>query len=235
MDGFLKNISASFSQMGSTLTFVAIIIICLLYFLKAPLGELIKGIKVKNYNDVKIATRKIRELWSHDLFITTKEVVKKVNSMRFTTYENFDDSKTRLLRILVSTQIEHFNKRMKDFIKREDVDKMNGQELKYVIVHELRASTRESNEKSKIRFMEMGVSEKDARYLIFEYDHFRDEVQSGFIERIESITTNDNYYCNYDRMSSVFEVLAMGLYLIPKDSVTACNNINGKFRKYNFD
>ena len=68
MDGFLKNISASFSQMGGTLTFVAIIIICLLYFLKAPLGELIKGIKVKNYNDVKIATRKYEMFAMKEVF-----------------------------------------------------------------------------------------------------------------------------------------------------------------------
>ena len=65
-----------------------------------------------------------------------------------------------------------------------------------------------------------------------EYEIFRSNIADGFTERVESITTNDNYHCNFDRLSAVFEVLALGLYLIPRDAKTACSAINGKFLKY---
>ncbi len=134
--------------------------------------------------------------------------------------------------MVIENQLNYFHKAMKDFIKKECIDNFDGQKLKYIITEVLRGITTQYNEKSVLEFTKMGITEDDAIFLVNEYGYFRDEVQEGFFERIDSITTNANYYNNYDRLSAVFEVLAMGLYLIPKDSLTACNNINGRFKKY---
>ena len=229
MEKLVEHFSNSFSEMGSTLTFVAIIIILFMVIFKNSLSQVISKVKFNKKNTVK---KKVRDLWSHDLFITTSLVKSKVNAIDFTTHGELDVVKSKLLKRLISNQLESFNERVMDFINKDCIDNFDGQKLKFLITEVLRAGTVEYNQKTKNEFLEMGISKDDADFLIGRYGNFRDEVQEGFFDRIDSITTNANYSNNYDRLSAVFEVLAMGLYLIPKDSVSACNNINGRFSKY---
>jgi len=235
MGDLFKSLGDSFSQMGSALTFFAIVIIVAMYIFKGPISELIKKIRFKAGRNIKSKNKEVKDLWSHDLFLTAEEVRRKVNTIKFTTYGDYDEAKTKLLRILVNFQIDYFIKNLKQLIKGSDMDKLDGQDLKYTLIKKLTNSVDQHNEATLEKLISLGIREDDTKYLIDEYDFFREEVMRGFVERIESITTNDNYHCNYDRLSAVFEVLAMGLYLIPKDCITACNRINGKFRKYKVD
>jgi hypothetical protein len=219
--------------MGASLTFVAIIIITLAFIFKGSIVELVKKIRLgKSAYQGASKNRRVKDLWSHDLFMTVDAVKKKVEPIRFTTHGEYDSAKSKLLKMLINNQLDNFKKRMKEFILKDCIDNFDGQKLKFIITDTLRSGTIEYNEKTLNEFTEMGVRAEDGRFLIDEYGFFRDEVQEGFFERIDSITTNANYYNNYDRLSAVFEVLAMGLYLIPKDSKAACNNMNGRFKKY---
>lgn len=233
MEKVIEHLSNSFSEMGSTLTFVAIVLILFMIIFKKTISQVIGKIKIDRINYVKDRSkRKVKDLWSHDLFITVGLVKKKVNSINFTTHGEIDPIKSKLLKLLISNQLDNFKDRMKSFIDRDCIDNFDGQKLKFLITEVLNEGRLEYNKKSKGEFLEMGIEKEDADFLMKEYASFRDEVQEGFFDRIDSITTNVNYYNNYDRLSAVFEVLAMGLYLIPKDSIAACNNINGRFKKY---
>lgn len=233
MENIIKHLSHSFSEMGSVLTFVAIILIALMFIYKTPISEAIKKFRInRNLRKQAPKNKKVKDLWSHDLFLTVDTIKNKMHPVRFTTHGEYDAVKTKLLKALINNQLDNFHKRMKDFINKECIDNFDGQKLKYLMTEALKKGTREYNEKSRLQFIEMGISEEDAVFLIYEYGYFRDEVLDGILERIDSITTNENYNSNFDRLSAVFEVLAMGLYLIPKDSRTACNNINGRFKKY---
>lgn len=232
MENIIKHLSNSFSEMGATLTFVAIILILFMFIFKTPISQIIGKIKLGGIRNKDRNKRKVKDLWSHDLFITISLVKKKVNAIEFTTHGEYDIVKSKLLKTLIGHQLDNFKSRMIDFINKECIDNFDGQRLKYLITEVITSGTKEYNKISKTEFLEMGVSNEDAQFLIDEYNDFRDEVQEGFFDRIDSITTNANYYNNYDRLSAVFEVLAMGLYLIPKDSISACNQINGRFKKY---
>jgi hypothetical protein len=230
MEKIIEHLSNSFSEMGSTLTFVAIIIIIFMIVFKKSISQIIVKLKIN-----KIRSRnsmKVKDLWSHDLFITVGLVKKKIDAINFTTHGEKDDVKSKLLKLLISNQLDNFKVRMREFISRECIDNFDGQKLKYLMTEILTEGRAEYNQKSKNQFLEMGIEKEDAEFLIKEYGSFRDEVQEGFFDRIDSITTNVNYSNNHDRLSAVFEVLAMGLYLIPKDSMIACNSINGRFKKY---
>tara|TARA_R110002051_G_scaffold232908_1_gene294576 strand:+ start:217 stop:924 length:708 start_codon:yes stop_codon:yes gene_type:complete len=231
MEKLVEHFSNSFSEMGSTLTFVAIIIILFMVIFKNSLSQVIAKIKLGGTERAK-SKKRVKDLWSHDLFITVGLVKKKVNAIDFTTHGEVDTIKSKLLKRLISNQLESFSERVRGFINKDCIDSFDGQKLKFLITEVLRTGTVEYNQKTKNEFLEMGISKDDADFLIDRYGNFRDEVQEGFFDRIDSITTNVNYSNNYDRLSAVFEVLAMGLYLIPKDSISACNNINGRFSKY---
>ena len=232
MDELFRGMSSSFSEMGSVLTASVIVIVVALYLFRKQWSESIKGVKLNRKKKLINKRRLVKDLWSHDLFITAESVKKKVSAIRFTTHGEYDVVKTKLLKILVENQLNSFTKSMKEFIKRDCIDNFEGQRLKFTLTEVLRHGVERYNKETSEQFIRMGVSKEDADFLIGEYEYFRDEIQEGFIDRIDSITTNDNYNSNYDRLSAVFEVLAMGLYLIPKDSVTACNRINGRFKAY---
>lgn len=233
MEDIIKTIGSSFSEMGALLTFLAILTISIMTIFKKSISKKIEEMKlVKGVEKNKVKKRFVKDLWSHDIFITIEVVKAKIAPMRFTTHGEYDEIKTKLLKILINNQIDNFQKRLSEFINKDKIDELDGQKLKFSITENIKNGAKEYNTKSKKEFISLGITEEDATFLIDEYGYFRDEVQSGVFERVDSITTNSNYYNNYDRMSAVFEVLAMGLFLIPKDSQAACNNINGRFRKY---
>ena len=234
MEEIVKYFGNSFSEMGSSLTFLSIITISIMFIFKRPISEKIDKIRLRGkvIGGSELKLRYVRDLWSHDLFMTVESIKSKVDKIRFTTYGEYDVAKSKLLKVLIKNQLDVFYKRLKGYIGKDSIDGYDEQKLKYTLTEILKKGSIEYNEISRNSFVEMGVTEEDANFLINEYGYFRDEVQEGVFDRIDSITTNSNYYNNYDRLSAVFEVLAMGLYLIPKDSQAACNRINGRFKKY---
>ena len=223
---FLKDIAGSFGKLSPILTFLLILFLVVFYFLKDTINEVLKALLTRKKKS------KIANLKNHDVFITLQQVKKKIDKIEFTTHGEIDKNKTSLLRQLIDIKIKTTNEYLNEFLTRKNVANYSGQELKFEIDSLLRRLVREYNQEAIHAFVKRNILKADAEYLVEAFEEFRADIMEGYIERIESISTNDDYNSNYDRISAILEVFALGLYVIPKDAVNACNKMNGRFLKY---
>lgn len=68
--------------------------------------------------------------------------------------------------------------------------------------------------------------------MIDKYEEHRQYIVDGFIERLDSISINKDYNCNFEKLSAILEVVALSLYVIPRDVKHAMNSVNGRYVKY---
>jgi hypothetical protein len=201
------------------LTFAVII----LYIFKDTIND-----KIKDWRRVK----KIIDLTSHDVFLTTENVRTIIKRIEFTTKGKPDVMKTKVLHHLIDLKIDTVNKKFNELLNDSNIDSCSGQSLKFKVITCLTNIVKEYNDQAFKDFVSWGISESDAKFAIDAYEDFRKDIVDAFLERLESISTNDDYNTNYDKMSSILEVVAISLYLIPKDAKNAFDLINGKFSKY---
>ena len=194
-----------------------------LYIFKDTINE-----KIKSWRKSK----KIEILTSHDVFLTTENVRTIIKRIEFTTKGSPDVMKTKVLHHLIDLKIDTVNLRFKELLMDSDVDDCSGQSLKFKVISCLTNIVKEYNDQALKDIVSWGISEADAKFAIDAYEDFRKDIVDAFLERLESISTNDDYNTNYDKMSSILEVVAISLYLIPKDAKNAFDLINGKFYKY---
>lgn len=229
---FLKDIVGSFGTITPTNTFIVILLIIIFlapfYFLKDTIAELIKG--WFSYKKPKI--RKTSEVKYHDIFNLIDKIKTKINAIQYTTHGEYDISKTILIAKLINNQLDITHTVLMCLINKEGIDNIDNQQLKFEVIGAIKNANQRYNEQSKLEFLEMGVSLKDVDFLLDEYAKFRDDVFEGFIDRVESISSNNVYTTNFHRISASFEVIAMGLHLIARDSIYTCSQINGRFKKY---
>lgn len=223
---FLNDIAKSFGTLTPNLTFIVIMTIIILYFLKDAIVQFIQDVKIWKRK------KKVKNLINHDVFITADVVKDKVKRISFTTHGQDDKVKTKLLQFLIEIKIESLKELLRKFLHQEGVEKYNGQKLKFEVNKVLLDLVTDYSSESHSQFIEMGVSPEDSKFLIDSFESFREDIMDGYIERIESISTNEDYNSNYDRISAMLEVIALGLFVIPKDATNACDFINGRFLKY---
>lgn len=231
---FLKDITSSFSTITPTNTFILLLLVVLVfapfYYLKEPIAEILKN----RFTFKKPKTRKVYEAKYHDIFNVIDQVKITVDAIEYTTHGEYDVSKTILIAKLINTQLVKTKKALLELINKDGIDDMDNQQLKFEVIEALKTANEYYNKKTYLEFLEMGVSTDDADFLLKEYAKFRDDVFNGFIERVESISSNNVYTTNFHRISASFEVIAMGLYLIARDSKYTCSLINGRFKNYEF-
>lgn len=231
---FLKHITSNLSTITPTNTFIILLIVVLIawpiYLLKDTISELLKN----RFTFKKPKTRKVHEAQYHDIFNVIDQVKITVDAIEYTTHGEYDVSKTILIAKLINTQLVKTKKALLELIQKEGIDEMDNQQLKFEVIEALKKANEYYNQKTYLQFLEMGVSAVDAEFLLKEYAKFRDDVFNGFIERVESISSNNVYTTNFHRVSASFEVIAMGLYLIARDSKYTCSLINGRFKNYKF-
>lgn len=229
---FLKDIVGSFGTITPTNTFILLLLIILVlapfYFLKDTIAELLKG--WFSYKKPKI--RKVSEAKYHDIFNLINQVKTKIEAIEYTTKGVYDPTKSVLIHLLIGNQLQETRKALLCLISFEGIDEMDNQQLKYEMIRKLTKANKTYNDNTYLQFVEMGVSSEDAHFLLEEYAKFRDDVMDGFLDRVESISSNNVYTTNFHRLSASFEVIALGLHLIAKDSIYTCGNINGRYLKY---
>lgn len=230
---FLKDIVSSFGQISSFNTFIIVLIIVLLlipiYIFKDTISFLIKNW----FSFKRPRKRVVLEARYHDIFNVIEQVKAKISAIKYTTHGDYDAAKSKLIIELICTQLEETKKSLIKLINVENIDEIDNQQLKFEVIRSLRSANERYNNSAHLRFLELGVSKDDSKFLLSEYAKFRDDVFDGFIERVESISSNDVYTTNFHRVSASFEVVAMGLHLIARDSIYTCSQINGRFKKYN--
>lgn len=220
---FLKDISESFGKMTPLLTFIFLITALVLYMFKDTIIEFVKNWRKK---------KSIKNLEYHDVHATADSVLEKMHDIDFTTKGEIDVFKTQLLHELVKLNISVLKKYLEELLNRKGLSDYSGQRLKHEINMMFANVENEYCAQADTSFRQKGITPVDSRYLIKSYESFRKDVTEGFHERVESITTNADYASNYDRISAIFEVIAISLYIIPKDAKNACDKMNGRFTKY---
>ena len=109
------------------------------------------------------------------------------------------------------------------------------EELKGLCFDTVTVATKNYLNKTKIHFLECGISNKDADYVIDLFERWRLETITSVQNRINSVFSSKYHQSKYENLLAVLELISMAIDLIPKDGIGAFNSFNGKFKniKYN--
>ena len=226
MDG-LSFIKDSFGQMNGFLTFMFLVILLGVY-LMIKFKDILKEI----YHN-KQDNRDVRNLKFHSMFLVCDKVLKRVDNIDFTTFSDYDEVKTKLLKKLIQLKIKTVKKRFLELLENEKLQKMEQPQLKFLVASTLSNLVNEYNENAlRIMSNEMEIEMKDALFLIDKYEEFREYIVNAFVDELDTIVMDDNYTNNFDRLNTILYTVSISLSIIPRDVVATFNNVNGRFKKY---
>jgi hypothetical protein len=226
MDG-LEFIKDSFGQMSGLLTFITIVIIIITYLIIK-----FKDSVIQFFNRSK-DNRKVKDLLFHSMFLTCDKVLKRVDAIDFTTFDSYDEVKTKLLKKLIHFKIEIVKKRFTELLNNEQVDSMEQAHLKFLVATTLSNLVNEYNNNA-LRYMtnEMEIDLEHAQFLIEKYEEFREYIVNAFVDELDVIVMDDHYTNNFDRLNTILYTVSISLSIIPRDVLATFNGVNGRFKKY---
>ena len=226
MEG-LEFIKDSFGQMNGFLTFIFLVIL-LGVFLMIKFKDTLKEM----YHN-KQDNRDVRNLKFHSMFLVCDKVLKRVDNIDFTTFSDYDEVKTKLLKKLIQLKIKTVKKRFLELLENEKLQEMEQAQLKFLVASTLSNLVNEYNENAlRIMSNEMEIDIKDAVFLIDKYEEFREYIVNAFVDELDTIVMDDNYTNNFDRLNTILYTVSISLSIIPRDVVATFNNVNGRFKKY---
>jgi len=221
--------SDSFGKMSGFLTFLILVLVVLSYVtikFKETITELVKSNKERHKRDIK-------DLVYHSMFLTSDKVIKKIDSIDFTTFDGYDEIKSKLLKKLIHLKIDTVKTRFSEFLETKDLDKVSQSQLKLMVATTLSNLVNEYNDKAiKAMSEEMGIEVKDAKMLVDKYEEFREYIVNAFVEELSVIVMDDNYLDNFERLNTILYTVSISLSIIPRDVLETFNNVNGTFKKY---
>ena len=174
----------------------------------------------------------ITELKYHRLFQVVEQVGKRVEGINFITHGEVDKVKTMLMNVLIQEKLTNVSIVFTDFLDDAELRVCSGNALRAKVATSLRGLVGNYNDSARDLFVDIGISEEDAVYLIESYEEYRLDLVNGFLESLDDISTNDDYSSNYDKINAIYELVALSIYLIPKDVRIALDSVNGRFVKY---
>ena len=156
MEG-LEFIKDSFGQMNGFLTFIFLVIL-LGVFLMIKFKDTLKEM----YHN-KQDNRDVRNLKFHSMFLVCDKVLKRVDNIDFTTFSDYDEVKTKLLKKLIQLKIKTVKKRFLELLENDKLQKMEQPQLKFLVASTLSNLVNEYNENAlRIMSNEMEIEIKDA-------------------------------------------------------------------------
>lgn len=213
--------------MNGFLTFMFLVILLGVY-LMIKFKDILKEI----YHN-KQDNRDVRNLKFHSMFLVCDKVLKRVDNIDFTTFSDYDEVKTKLLKKLIQLKIKTVKKRFLELLENEKLQKMEQPQLKFLVASTLSNLVNEYNENAlRIMSNEMEIEMKDALFLIDKYEEFREYIVNAFVDELDTIVMDDNYTNNFDRLNTILYTVSISLSIIPRDVVATFNNVNGRFKKY---
>jgi hypothetical protein len=167
------------------------------------------------------------------MFLTGDKVLQRIEKIDFTTFDGYDEVKSKLLKKLIQLKIDTVKLRFSEFLKIKDLDKVKQSQLKLMVATTLSNLVNEYNDKAiKVMSEEMGIGLTDAKFLVDKYEEFREYITRAFVEELTIIVMDDNYIDNFERLNTILYTVSISLSIIPRDVVETFNNVNGKFKKY---
>ena len=187
-------------------------------------NSLIKKISKKKHK------RNIVDLKNHDIFSTMTRVRNEVGNLKFYTHGEYDKVKTRMCYDFAKHKTLKCNAYILDILMTRNIDDMDRDELKKLILDEQNNMHREYIKAIRIEWDLKGVEVGDVDYVIHLFEKFRYDVIVSFEHRINSIFGSTYNETNFELMLAVLEMWAMGIDLLPKDMQTTFESLNGKFK-----
>ncbi len=199
--------------------------LALLKILEIILPQFIKSIFSK-----KEKKRLIIGLENHDVFSTLDRVRNEVANLKFYTHGEYDKVKTRMCYDFTKHKSIKCSARMLEIVRTRNIDSMDRDELKRLILDEQNYMHMEYIKAIRIEWDLKGVEPKDVDYVIHLFEKFRYDVIVSFEHRINSIFGSSYNKDNFALMLAVLEMWAMGIDLLPRDMSTTFESLNGKFK-----
>ena len=185
---------------------------------------------VKTLFNKKEKKRLIIDLENHDIFSTLVRVRNEVANLKFYTHGEYDKVKTRMCYDFTKHKSIKCSARMLEIIRTRNIDSMDRDELKRLILDEQNYMHMEYIKAIRIEWDLKGVEPKDVDYVIHLFEKFRYDVIVSFEHRINSIFGSSYNKDNFSIMLAVLEMWAMGIDLLPRDMSTTFESLNGKFK-----
>ena len=176
------------------------------------------------------SVRKIADLNNHDVFNTLNRVRSDVANMKFYTHGKYDKVKSKMCFDFAKHKTLICSARMKDILNRIDIDNMNKDKLKLLVLNEQRLMHEDYIRLIIKEWESKGIKTKDIDYIVHLFEKFRYDVVVSFEHRINSIFGSTYNETNFALMLAIFEMWAMGIDLLPRDMQTTFESLNGKFK-----
>lgn len=207
------------------LLFIVIIFGILVYYFHKDISKLI--LKKEDKEDIK-------DLKNHDIFSTLERVKKEVFFMKFYTHGEYDGVKTQMCKDFTNYKCDVCTAYFTEFLDN-DFEKISFDELKLLVLREMNAMHVNYIKETKNHWLNKGISNEDATYIIELFEKFRYDVVVSFQHRIDSIFACTHHKSNFEKILACYEMFAMGIDLLPKDMQTTFEALNGKFKKINYN
>ena len=185
---------------------------------------------VKTLFKKKEKKRLIIDLENHDIFSTLVRVRNEVANLKFYTHGEYDKVKTRMCYDFTKHKSIKCSARMLEIIRTRNIDSMDRDELKRLILDEQNYMHMEYIKAIRIEWDLKGVEPKDVDYVIHLFEKFRYDVIVSFEHRINSIFGSSYNKDNFAIMLAILGMWAMGIDLLPRDMQTTFESLNGKFK-----
>ena len=185
---------------------------------------------VKTLFKKKEKKRLIIDLENHDIFSTLVRVRNEVANLKFYTHGEYDKVKTRMCYDFTKHKSIKCSARMLEIIRTRNIDSMDRDELKRLILDEQNYMHMEYIKAIRIEWDLKGVNPQDVDYVIHLFEKFRYDVILSFEHRINSIFGSSYNKDNFAIMLAILEMWAMGIDLLPRDMQTTFESLNGKFK-----
>ena len=225
MDKFFSKLGDVLLDLPIAVVVVLIILAMIFYFFKNGITNWLK-------REVK-AVKKVNKLEYHRFFNVCDDVERRIKNMYFVTDNERDETKTKIMHRLIELKCESMRNKFTALLKTDGIDDWGIYELNSKFKKTLSDVVSEYNQKCKLELMSWGIDERDADYIIQEYEDYRMTMVGGFIDSLDSVLSNSDYANNFDKINTVLELCALAIYVIPRDVRSVFEAVNGRFKKYN--
>ena len=221
---------------SNAIEFVIIFIfLTVLTFFKKRIFKLVSTV-INNFSvsfEYKNEAARIKGLKYHDIFRTIERVRIITNKQKFFHRDGIDTTKSAMFNDFMTFKLDaikyHFNILIEKTAETKDND-----HLKALCFDAVTETSTEYLNKTKIHFLEAGISGKDADYVIDLFERWRLETITSVQHRINSVFSSKFHTTRYENVLAVLELISMAIDLIPKDGIGAFDSFNGKFKNIEY-
>tara|TARA_R110002049_G_scaffold18095_7_gene69594 strand:- start:644 stop:1351 length:708 start_codon:yes stop_codon:yes gene_type:complete len=221
---------------GSTIEFVIIFIfLAVLTFFKKRILNFVRTV-ISNFSlsiEYKSEIDRIKGLRHHDIFRSIERVRIVTNKHKFYHREGLDVTKSAMFKDFMTFKLDAIKHHFTALIHKAAVANDNDH-VKALCFDAVTETSTEYLNKTKIHFLESGISGKDADYVIDLFERWRLETITSVQHRINSVFSSKFHTTRYENLLAVLELISMAIDLIPKDGIGAFESFNGKFKNIEY-